>query len=302
MKPTAQLEGNWMNRPAEAMRKISPFPPLVGSDQLGWQGLHALRFRNATSKEETSLPAFHHHGLILMIKPPEDLNLRYEGVRRGPMPVGSISLMPARRSASWQWTGSKDSLHIYLEPSRIAQVAAESFELDPKRMEVPPLDGLDAPELRAAMLAVNTEMTTGGMGGPLMVESLANILSVHLIRRITGPRCPAGRTDGKLPKWKLQRVVNYIMDNLEDSPTLEQMAAIARLSPYHFSRQFKITTGLPPHQYVIARRVERAQELLRKDNEIGLARVALQVGFSDQSQFSFHFKRMVGVTPSQFRK
>jgi AraC family transcriptional regulator len=90
------------------------------------------------------------------------------------------------------------------------------------------------------------------------------------------------------------------MENLEGSPTLEQMAAVAHLSPYHFARRFKATTGLPPYQYVIARRVERAQHLLRKDQELSLVEVALRAGFSDQSKFSFHFKRLVGVTPRQF--
>jgi AraC family transcriptional regulator len=69
----------------------------------------------------------------------------------------------------------------------------------------------------------------------------------------------------------------------------------------HLTRQFKAATGLAPYQYVIARRVERAQHLLRRDGEIGLAEVALRVGFSDQSHFSLHFKRIVGVTPRQFR-
>jgi AraC family transcriptional regulator len=79
------------------------------------------------------------------------------------------------------------------------------------------------------------------------------------------------------------------------------MAAVVHLSPYHFARRFKAATGLPPHQYVIARRIEQAQHLLQRDGELGLAEVALRVGFSDQSKFSFHFKRMVGITPGQFR-
>jgi AraC family transcriptional regulator len=58
---------------------------------------------------------------------------------------------------------------------------------------------------------------------------------------------------------------------------------------------------LPPHQYVIARRIERAQHLLRADGEIGVTEVALRVGFSDQSKLSFQFKRIVGVPPGQFR-
>jgi AraC family transcriptional regulator len=79
------------------------------------------------------------------------------------------------------------------------------------------------------------------------------------------------------------------------------MAAVARLSPYHFARQFKAATGLPPHQYVLARRVERAQELLQGGGDSSLAEVAARAGFADQSQFNYHFKRLVGVTPGRFR-
>ena len=79
------------------------------------------------------------------------------------------------------------------------------------------------------------------------------------------------------------------------------MGAVARLSPYHFARQFKAATGLPPHQYVIARRVERAKQLLQAGTGLSLAEVAADAGFSDQSQLSRHFKRLVGVTPGQFR-
>jgi AraC-like DNA-binding protein len=104
-----------------------------------------------------------------------------------------------------------------------------------------------------------------------------------------------------LPRWKLRTVIEYIMENLGGSLTLEQMAAVVHLSPHHFARQFKAATGLPPHQYVIARRVERAQHLLRADGELGLGEVAFRAGFSDQIKFSFHFKRIVGVTPRQFR-
>ena len=79
------------------------------------------------------------------------------------------------------------------------------------------------------------------------------------------------------------------------------MAAIARLSPNYFACQFNRATGLPPHQYVIARRVERAKQLLQTESDFSLAEVAACAGFSDQSQFSHHFERIVGVKPGQFR-
>ena len=96
-------------------------------------------------------------------------------------------------------------------------------------------------------------------------------------------------------------MVEYIEEHLEAGPTLEQMAAVARLSPFHFARQFKSSTGLPPHQYVIARRVERARQFLQAATDFSLAEVAAHAGFSDQSQFSHHFKRLIGVTPRHFR-
>jgi AraC family transcriptional regulator len=151
------------------------------------------------------------------------------------------------------------------------------------------------------MLAVDAELTAGGAGGRLAAESLANVLAVHLIRQVLAPRQPARRRDGTLPRAKLRAVVEYIEEHLNASPTLEHMAAIARLSAYHFARQFKAATGLPPHQYVIARRVERAKELLQAGTDLSLAEVAAHAGFSDQSQFSRHFKQLVGVTPGRFQ-
>jgi AraC family transcriptional regulator len=151
------------------------------------------------------------------------------------------------------------------------------------------------------MRAVYAELTAGGAGGRLAAESLANVLAVHLIRQVVAPRRPARGSDGALPQRKLRAVVEYVEEHLDAGPTLEQMAAVAQLSPYHFARQFKAATGLPPHQYIIARRVERAKQLLQEDGDFSLAQVAAHAGFSDQSQLSQHFKRLVGVTPGRFR-
>jgi AraC-like DNA-binding protein len=78
------------------------------------------------------------------------------------------------------------------------------------------------------------------------------------------------------------------------------MAAVVRLKPYHFAKHFKRATGLPPHEYVIARRVEQAKQLLQ-GGDFTLAQVAARAGFSNQRVFNQHIKRLVGVTPGRFR-
>jgi AraC family transcriptional regulator len=281
-------------------RKILPFEAAAASDRLGWVGLEAARYR-AASAFELNPSALTHHILGFFAWPPEELDLVYEGVKRHvPPPAGAISLVPAGSPARWRSSGRFDSLLIFLEPGLVARVAAEAFDLDPARVAVPPLDALDLPHLRAAMWAVDAELTACNAGGPLAAESLANVLAVHLIRHVLAPRRPALRRDGALPRGRLRAVVEYIEGHLDAGPTLEQMAAVVRLDPYHFAKQFKRATGLPPHQYVIARRVERAK-LLLQGGDFTLAQVAARAGFSNQSKFTQHFKRLVGVTPGRFR-
>ena len=134
-----------------------------------------------------------------------------------------------------------------------------------------------------------------------MSESLANVLAVYLIRHIVAHGRAVHGRDGILPRGRLRAVLDYIEEHLDAAPTLAEIAAVAGLNPYHFARQFKAATGLPPHQYVITRRVEQAKHLLRAGTDLSLAEVASRAGFYDQSQFARHFKRLVGVTPRQFQ-
>jgi AraC family transcriptional regulator len=192
-------------------------------------------------------------------------------------------------------------VHVHLDPQRISQVAAEACDLDPDRVELPAEGALINPQIQATILAIDVELSSGGAGGRLLTESLGNVLAVHLIRHITGNDQAAARPRGGLPRHKLRAAIDYIEEHLDTELGLDDLAAVVHLSPFHFARLFKTSTGLPPHQYVIARRVERAKELLRGGDELTLAQVAARAGFWDQGHFTRHFKRLVGVTPKRFR-
>jgi len=110
----------------------------------------------------------------------------------------------------------------------------------------------------------------------------------------------SGRNVRSLQKWRLRRVVQYVDENLTEKITLQDLAIVAGLSRMHFAAQFRAAMGMRPHEYLLKRRIERAEELL-KQAEVPLVEIALTVGFQTQAHFTTVFKRFAGDTPYQWR-
>ncbi len=138
----------------------------------------------------------------------------------------------------------------------------------------------------------------------LRVDALGHDLAIQLLRRwsnLAGTRAlDRALEHGKLAPWQVKRAVDFLMSRLEDDVSMEELAASVRLSPFHFARSFKRSTGLPPQRYLMERRVERARELLAGTN-MALAEIALACGFAGQSHFTTAFKRHTGLTPGAWR-
>src|SRR5262245_48137676 len=96
----------------------------------------------------------------------------------------------------------------------------------------------------------------------------------------------------------IRRALDHIHVHYESHLSVEELAEVAGLSPFHFVRRFHAETGLPPHAYLIRFRIEKAKELLLASYPI--AEVAMRVGFWDQSHLSHHFKAIVGTSPGRF--
>ena len=112
---------------------------------------------------------------------------------------------------------------------------------------------------------------------------------------------PSARADiGTLPGCRLQRVTEYIQQNLDKDLSLAELAGAVYMSPYHFARLFKRSTGMPPHRFVIRQRIDRARACLATP-DLPIAEISRMVGFRTASHFSTVFRRVTGVTPGGYR-
>jgi AraC family transcriptional regulator len=152
-----------------------------------------------------------------------------------------------------------------------------------------------AAKLKAAHAAEAT------LGQRQYAEALGVLLAHELLRINNDVAGAHSYVRGGLAAWQRTRVADYIEEHLGENVLLSELAEIAQLSPFHFSRAFKQSFGTPPLRYLASRRIERAKDLLAKE-ETTVTQVGLAVGFAETSSFTTAFRKHTGVTPSVFRR
>jgi AraC family transcriptional regulator len=136
----------------------------------------------------------------------------------------------------------------------------------------------------------------------MLVSALANAIAIHLIRDYAEAHSSSRRTSGpRLSTRTLALIKDYLHTHVTGSVQLDELAAIAGVSRFHFIRAFRATTGLTPMQYVERNRLEWARRLLER-GALSLAEIAQLVGYADQSHFTRRFKRHIGCTPGAYAK
>jgi AraC family transcriptional regulator len=143
---------------------------------------------------------------------------------------------------------------------------------------------------------MKSEMDAGYPNGRLYLDSLGSSVAEHLRTRHSSSSVPERRKGGL--GARLKNVIAYVEDNLSQDLSLKELAAIAGVSVSHIKTTFREAVGVPVHQYVIQRRVDRAQVLLR-EGKLPISRIAAETGFSHQSHLSYHVRRLLGVSPSE---
>jgi AraC family transcriptional regulator len=211
---------------------------------------------------------------------------------------GDIAVIPAGISQRCNWNTLSEFTIVAIAPTLLEQVGQDLVNCD--RIELIPHYMTEQDILiQGIFCALRQELEFGQIGGYLLIDSLKTALAIHLLRNYctAQPRL-SSYADG-LSRPKLQQVREYIHEHLHEDIKLIELAAIAQISPYHFLRLFKQSTGITPHQYILQRRIDKAKYLLH-ESKLSIAEIGLRVGFCDQSHFTRCFKRLLGITPKQF--
>lgn len=281
-----------------ASDQIVPNPAILRS--LGWSGLHLeLHQQPIFATDE------HHHTMhVLAWGLIDSFNQNAPGMRsldgkreRERRSAGDIAVIPAGITHSCSWDAPAQFMVLALEPTLLQHVGQDW--VNPDQIELLPqfMSESDA-FIQNILFTLKAEAENGGMGSHLLIDSLKTALAVHLLRNYCATRPRLSNYSNGLSQITLTLVKEYINEHLHQDLKLDEIAAIAQLSPYHFLRLFKRSMGVTPHQYILQCRLNQAKYLLQHSN-LSIVEIATRTGFSDQSHFTRYFKRIVGTTPKQ---
>lgn len=221
-------------------------------------------------------------------------------IHTGLLPQGSMRVNEPGLKMRGIFHGAFDVLHLHVPNSVIAECANSECA----RARTTPLIAdhpvVDPVIERLARYLLHAE-ELGGVFGQSYADGISLAITAHLFGGNSNPASTNHPRVSGLSKWRLKRATQYMMANLGEPISLADIATATGLSRMHFAAQFRVATGMRPHEYLLLRRIERAQELLL-NSHLPLVDIAFDVGFKTQAHFTTVFTRLVGETPNVWRR
>lgn len=273
-------------------------PELAGEDL---KGATRLTTRWSHGALHDALPGLSSHVVMTYYGQARDITWRSEGRRFSSRTrSGTITLIPEGHDGHWDIDGSIEVSHVYLPDQRL-QAAAEQLA-GGKRVELVGRVGFDDPSAARILELLSREAAARDPSSRLFVEQAVDLLCMQLVRAHSSfAALEPAPPKGGLADWQVKRVTGYMREHLEEEIGLDELAAIAGLSRFHFCTAFRKATGHTPHQWLMRERVSHARDLLAMP-EIPVTEIALCVGYQTPSAFSAAFRKVTGATPSEYRR
>jgi AraC family transcriptional regulator len=272
-------------------------PRLTSADS-PWNGI--VLERHTVSSVE--VPEHAHGSLCMHLQLRGDVEMEWwcDGKNAVETPhAGSMILLPAGTRDRLRWEGTSERLIVSVSPAHMQHAVAQAgLGASP---EIAMHWHLQDDGLRALLAEMGREAEAGWPAGSLYGDLLGMSLVQLLLRRYAVMPVALDHVQGGMPLPKLRRVLEFAEEHLHTDIRLEQLAAEAGLSAFHFARLFRDSTGVTPHQYVLEQRIARAKFLLRLGKQT-VAEIALDTGFSSATNFVRAFRARIGTTPGAWQK
>jgi AraC family transcriptional regulator len=286
----------------ETVTLVRPEGVLLSSSTCSWHNSFKVEHHRRPAHERTEIVLAEtniHFFSDRMKEPcPAEWRLAGSSLTERSIQPGEIGIMAKDTPISGRCFAPSDILVVSFSSRLLNAAGADSMPRS--RVELQGLQYTRDRKIRAIGSLLETEVRAGCPTGRLYGEFLGMALAAHILSKYAVFPSKSVGYIGGLPKYRLRRIVDYIHANLAEDNSLEALANLAHVSPFHFCRSFKQSTGLSPHRYILRLRIEEAQRLLNKST-LAISDVAKRLGFSDQSHFTMVFRKIVGTTPARWR-
>jgi AraC family transcriptional regulator len=281
---------------------LRPDSVRVSSRPLGWKPLNVER-REVEPGSDCLPGGVTEHLIFVSLGDGHVIRESLGDIAEKDLEAGLVSVHPSDTPVRWEWDTRLSFTVMSLEPEYLEKVAKDVFDLESDQVRLRTIEGQRDPVITSIAGSLIREVMNGDAGSRLYAESLANLLSVHLLRNYAEHAQPIEKERLQVQPRAVVQALNFIHQNYARELSLSDIAAAAHLSTYHLTRVFKKATGVSPHQYLVQVRVNSARSLLSAGaGDRSLAEIAAAVGFADQSHLTRHFKRVLGMTPKQLRQ
>lgn len=247
------------------------------------------------------LPGMTGHVVMTYYGEEREIVLKGEGCRISSRTrPGTVTVIPDGHDGRWDIAGSIEVSHVYLPEARL-QACADQLA-NGKKIEL--LDRVGFEDAAAARILemLSREASISDPSSRLFVEQAIDLLCIQLIRGHSShgvlPEPPSRQG---LAPWQVNRVTEYMLERVGEVITLQELASLVHLSRFHFCTAFRRATGNTPHGWLVLQRIARARKLL-EDSDLSVTDVGLVVGYGTPSAFAAAFRKVVGTTPTEFRR
>lgn len=279
--------------------------PIGTSPAEDWSPILVEQFRPPAG--EATCHDSKHHTIYLSLAPRPVRLLQIQGGRthRGLYGKGDMSITPAKMPFFARWDNDDHYLQIRITSQFMQHVASETVATNSEQLELRPEFRTRDPQIESIGILLLSELNQEKFnqeknGSRLYIESLANVLAVHLLRQYAGPKPRLPLYEGGLSERQLLQVLDYITEHLSQDIKLADLAQLLNMSQFHFSHLFKQSIGKAPYQYLLQQRIERAKQLLKQTDQ-SIIDIAFLCGFNSHSHLSKQFRQLTGMTPTAYR-